>query len=206
MNKWNWIKMGLKLIKVSLVLMLVLLLTSNISDKVLDTGEDFNLNMTLGVIAMAEKEEEEKPPVVEEKPQQPVVVEKKEENKTQTNNKTQSSLKKLSGDLTGYAADCPLCNGTLACKSSYKVYKNNVVTYPDSTYGNVRIVASSKNLTCGSIIKFEAKSISSEPIIAIVLDRGVLGNNIDLLMPTEDAARKQVGRKKITYEVLRNGW
>lgn len=198
--------MGLKLIKVSLVLMLVLLLTSNISDKVLDTGEDFNLNMTLGVIAMAEKEEEEKPPVVEEKPQQPVVVEKKEENKTQTNNKTQSSLKKLSGDLTGYATDCPLCNGTLACKSSYKVYKNNVVTYPDSTYGNVRIVASSKNLTCGSIIKFEAKSISSEPIIAIVLDRGVLGNNIDLLMPTEDAARKQVGRKKITYEVLRNGW
>lgn len=214
MNKWNWIKMGLKLIKVSLVFALAVLLTANVSKMVSDSQEDLDLNMTLGVIASLTKEEEEKPSIVEEEPKTSVVTDKKIEsstqNKTQSNtqsqNNAQSSLKKLSGDLTGYAADCPLCNGTLACKSSYKVYKNNVVTYPDSTYGNVRIVASSKNLTCGSIIKFEAKSISNEPIIAIVLDRGVRGNNIDLLMPTEDAARKNVGRKKITYEVLRNGW
>lgn len=190
MNKWNWIKMGLKLIKVSILFMLVAMVQSNISNMVFNTKEDFDLNMTLGVIAMAEKEEEEKP--------HEVIV---EENKQQS-----VSINKFSGDLTGYAADCPLCNGTLACKPSFKVYKNNVITYPDKTYGNVRIVASSKNLTCGSIIKFNAKSISNEPIYAIVLDRGVLGKNIDLLMPTEDAARKQVGRKKITYDVIRNGW
>jgi len=89
---------------------------------------------------------------------------------------------------------------------SYKVYKNGVITYPDKTYGNVRIVASSKSLACGSIIRFNAKGISSEPVLAIVLDRGVRGQNIDLLMPTEDAARKKVGRKKITYDVIRNGW
>lgn len=190
MNKWNWIKMGFKLIKISFIIMLVMLLQTNISDKVLKHSDDFDLNMTLGVIAMAEKEKEEKPRevVVKENIEQSV------------------SLNKFSGDLTGYAADCPLCNGTLACKSSYNVYKNGVVTYPDKTYGNVRIVASSKSLTCGSIIKFDAKSISNEPVIAIVLDRGVRGRNIDLLMPTEDAARKQVGRKKITYDVIRNGW
>ena len=54
------------------------------------------------------------------------------------------------GDLTGYSADCPACNGTLACKPKYDVYKNGVVTYPDKEYGNVRIVAThQKNLKCG---------------------------------------------------------
>ena len=41
---------------------------------------------------------------------------------------------------------------------------------------------------------------------AIVLDRGVLGTDIDLLSPSEDYARQYVGRHKITYDVLRNGW
>ena len=40
-----------------------------------------------------------------------------------------------SGDLTGYSADCPACNGTLACKPTYNVYKNGVVSYYDNTYG-----------------------------------------------------------------------
>ena len=111
----------------------------------------------------------------------------------------------LNGSLTGYAADCPMCNGTLACKRDYKVYKNGVVNYNDGTYGNVRIVASSKKLPCGSIIEFDSNVVNGT-VYAIVLDRGVLGNNIDLLVETESYASKYIGRSNISYKVLREGW
>ena len=103
------------------------------------------------------------------------------------------------GDLTGYSADCPKCYGTLACKPNYDVYKNGVVTYNDKDYGNVSIVATSKNVPCGSIIKFN-------DTYAIVLDRGVLGYDVDLLVESEQYARQHIGRKKITYDIVRSGW
>ena len=109
------------------------------------------------------------------------------------------------GQLTGYAHDCPLCGGTLACASSYNV-RDRRDYYPDKEYGTVKIVASSKNLPCGTIIRFNKPSISPEPVIAIVLDRGVPGNNLDLLSPTEEYASKYIGRSTITYDVLRTGW
>lgn len=109
------------------------------------------------------------------------------------------------GDLTGYTADCPLCNGHLACLPNYDVL-NGVNTYQDISYGNVMIVASSKNLPCGSIIRFNKPTISADPILAIVLDRGVLGNDIDLLANDVMYATTYVGRSTITYDVLRNGW
>jgi hypothetical protein len=109
------------------------------------------------------------------------------------------------GDLTGYVANCPLCTGKLACLPNYNVL-NGVVNYQDISYGSVRIVASSSNLSCGTIIRFNKSSISSEPIIAIVLDRGVLGNDIDLLSVDTSYATGYVGRATITYDVLRNGW
>ena len=142
--------------------------------------EGYWLNESVGVDASAIKGQEEKP-----KPK-PVV----------SNN--------LSGYLTGYGADCPLCGGTLACLSSYNVYKNNVVTYNDRTYGNVRIVASSRNLPCGRIVRINSNRVPGG--LAIVLDRGVLGNNLDLLCPSEDYASQYVGRSYVTYEVLRRGW
>ena len=109
------------------------------------------------------------------------------------------------GQLTGYAHDCPLCGGTLACAYKYNV-RDRRDYYPDKEYGNVKIVASSKNLPCGTIIRFNKKSISPDPVIAIVLDRGVPGNNLDLLTPTEEYASKYIGRSTITYDVLRIGW
>ncbi len=186
MNKMNWIKMGLRIL---LLIIFIIALTKSTSKNVAVRVENFNFNKTLGMQAEASKEEEEEP--------KPVVVEKKT---------PVVSTTKITGDLTGYSADCPLCNGTLACKPSYKVYKNNVVTYPDSTYGNVRIVASSTKMPCGSIVRFNIGTISSSPVTAIVLDRGVLGNDLDLLMPTEKDAINLVGRRHITYEVLRRGW
>ena len=106
---------------------------------------------------------------------------------------------KHSGDLTGYSADCPACNGTLACMPKYNVYKNGVTTYSDKEYGDVNIVASSKKVPCGSIIKYNDK-------YAIVLDRGVLGYDLDLLVESEAYAIKYVGRSEITYEIIRSGW
>ena len=109
------------------------------------------------------------------------------------------------GDLTGYGADCPLCGGTLACMPSLDVLHGNV-TYNDATYGNVRIVASSQNLPCGTVIRFDSQRISNEPVVAIVLDRGVLGTHIDLLSTSEAEASNNVGRSVITYDVIRKGW
>ena len=111
----------------------------------------------------------------------------------------------LTGQLTGYAHDCPLCGGTLACASNYNV-RDRRDYYPDKEYGTVKIVASSKKLPCGTIIRFNKASISPDPVIAIVLDRGVPGNNLDLLTSTEEYASKYIGRSTITYDVLRRGW
>lgn len=110
------------------------------------------------------------------------------------------------GELTGYAGDCPLCSGYLACPPRTNVLKKGIY-YNDSTYGKIRIVASSKKYPCGTILKFNVKKLSDEPMIAIVLDRGVSGNVIDLLTESEDYATKHVGRvKNLEFEVLREGW
>lgn len=192
MKSRSWVKMGFKIVKVIILIVFVgvMFYSSTKANKYI-LLENYEFSEELGVSTTATKEEEEKPKPVET----PVV-----------DNTNVLGASKYTGDLTGYVAHCPACYGTLACKSSYDVYKNGVVTYPDSTYGNVRIVASSKNLKCGSIIKFNLSTISSEPIYAIVLDRGVLGTDIDLLVSTEDEAIKKVGRRTTTYEVLRNGW
>lgn len=116
-----------------------------------------------------------------------------------------SPLETNSGEITGYSADCPLCTGKLACNSKIDL-SNGKINYFDSQYGNVRIVASSSNLPCGSVVRFSLSSVSEEPIIAVVLDRGVLGNDLDLLMPSQNDALKYVGRVSRSYDVLRFGW
>lgn len=124
----------------------------------------------------------------------------------ETEEKQEEILSTYVGDLTGYAADCPACYGTLGCLPSYKVYRNGVLTYQDRVYGEVRIVASSKKIPCGSIIKFETARVQSGVIYAIVLDRGVYNYDIDLLVQSEAFAYQYIGRSKIKYDVLRYGW
>lgn len=116
-----------------------------------------------------------------------------------------SAKDSYTGDLTGYGADCEACTGKLSCMPNYNVL-DGTSTYTDDIYGNVRIVASSSNLPCGSIVRFNLSKLSNEAIIAIVLDRGVLGNDLDLLMPSEQDALIYVGRNTISYDVLREGW
>lgn len=107
------------------------------------------------------------------------------------------------GMLTGYVADCPECSGKLGCNGQNVL--DGTTTYADSTYGTVRIVASSTNLACGSIVRF-TNPANNEVITAIVLDRGVTGTTIDLLVDSVNTAVTQVGSRKINYDILRFGW
>lgn len=112
----------------------------------------------------------------------------------------------FTGDLTGYAGDCKLCTGYLACPPRTNVLKDGIY-HEDKMYGKLRIVASSRKYPCGTIIEFNVGKLSDEPIRAIILDRGVGGNDIDLLMDSEDLAIKEVGRvKNLEFKVLREGW
>ena len=55
--------------------------------------------------------------------------------------------------MTGYSADCPLCTGYLACTGAYVA--NGTTSFNDKEYGDVVILASSKNLPCGSIVIYD---------------------------------------------------
>ena len=119
---------------------------------------------------------------------------------------TYNPLFTFKGELTGYVGDCPLCTGYLACPPRTNVLKKGIY-YNDKTYGTVRIVASSRRYPCGTILRFKVGKLSDEPIIAIVLDRGVGGDVLDLLTESEEYAIKHVGRvKNLKVEVLREGW
>ena len=113
-------------------------------------------------------------------------------------------LDTFTGDLTGYGANCPLCSGKLGCTG--QDVTDGTTIYNDADYGEVRIVASSKNLKCGSIVTFDAGYVSDKKVVAIVLDRGVLGTDLDLLMPSENDASMYVGRNTLSYDVLRVGY
>ena len=143
--------------------------------------ENYNLNKTLDLTAMSKKVQED------------------------IYNDLYSAKDTFIGDLTGYSADCPLCSGRLSCMPSLDVLNGNV-NYFDSTYGNVRIVASSTNLSCGSIVRLNTNRIAENEQIAIVLDRGVLGKDLDLLVTDSQTALTKVGRVSVAYDVLRFGW
>jgi len=176
----NTFKIITRSIKVILVLIVIFVIESS-SSKVLGKVENDNFNRNVNLSTMALKVTE------------------------MAENDLYTPLNTLTGSLTGYSHDCPLCGGTLACAPSYNV-RDRRDYYPDKDYGIVKIVASSRNLPCGTIIRFNQPKISSEPIFAIVLDRGVPGNNLDLLVATEEYALKYIGRSTVTYDVLRTGW
>ena len=104
------------------------------------------------------------------------------------------------GYLTAYVADCPLCGGTLGCTGQNVL--DRTTTYNDSEYGSVRIMASSLSLPCGSVLTY---TYNNEKVTSIVLDRGVTGTNLDLLVASEDEAYN-IGKKYISYDILRYGW
>lgn len=114
-------------------------------------------------------------------------------------------LDTYNGTLTAYVANCPLCSGKLGCTGQNVL--DGTTTYYDNQYGLVNIVASSPNLPCGSIVRFKNNTLSrTGEITAIVLDRGVTGTTLDILVDSTETAFTKVGSKFINYDILRFGW
>lgn len=116
---------------------------------------------------------------------------------------TEIVLETFDGTITTYGPDCAGCGGKTS--SGYDVRNGNIY-YDDYMYGKVRIIAADKKYPLGTIIRIAAPNISSEPIIAIVLDRGgaIRGNKLDLLFPSN--AESIYRQKNAKCEVLRYGW
>lgn len=113
----------------------------------------------------------------------------------------------FTGQLTAYRPNCVGCTGKVSCPPRQDVTNGNIY-FNDSTYGKIRIVAADSNIPCGTIVQISNVSFSSEPIIAIVLDRGgaIKGNIMDFLV-TENDDMDIVGRQKnVKFETLRWGW
>lgn len=113
----------------------------------------------------------------------------------------------FSGEMTGYGANCPGCNGTVSCPPRPNITES--VMFNDSFYGNVHILATDSIIPCGSIIKITNVSFSNEAIYGIVLDRGglVKGNVVDFLVEYESYAASNIGRQvNVSFKILRWGW
>jgi len=110
------------------------------------------------------------------------------------------------GAMSGYGPDCRGCSGFLA---SGKYVGDGNVTYYDSDYGNVRILAGDVSIPFGSIVRVKNSRVPE--FLGIVLDRGgSIGFDkkflFDLLYPSEDIALSDEVSYNTTFEILRFGY
>ena len=155
------------------------------------------------------KQEVVEKPIPEKEPVQEEVVIKGEYAPNLEVINTVEVLATYHGKMTGYGPDCVGCSGITA--SGRNVLNGNIY-YEDKTFGTIRIVAGDKSIPFGSIIKITGINISSEPVLAIVLDRGGMigfaeGKHayFDLLYASEGDA-SSFGRQNATFELLRSGY
>jgi len=112
-------------------------------------------------------------------------------------------LETYTGVLTGYGPDCVGCSGITA--SGYNV--KNTITYTDSEFGEIRILAADRQFELYSIVRI-SNVPGMEPIVAIVLDRGSnvgfgRGTLFDLLYSSESTSLQKT--EGVTFEILRRG-
>ncbi len=117
-----------------------------------------------------------------------------------------SSPVAFNGKLTAYGPDCPGCSGNSACPPRQN-FKNGNIYFEDQVYGTVRVVAADRSIPCGSIVRISGISIYSEPVLAIVMDRGgaVTGNHMDLLF-TSQSNLEGFTTSNVKFEIIRYGW
>ncbi len=113
-------------------------------------------------------------------------------------------LETQTGTMSAYGPDCHGCSGHLA--TGFDATKS--ITYADSKYGNVRIVAGDKKYPFGTIVRI--KGVGND-FNAIVMDRG--GNigigrrfMFDLLCTNEAEASRFGTHYNLTFEILRYGY
>ena len=111
------------------------------------------------------------------------------------------------GTITAYGPDCLGCSGNSACPPRQN-FKNGNIYFEDGIYGKVRIVAADRSIPCGSIVRISGINIYSEPILAIVMDRGgkVNGNHMDLLFTSNSNLEGFATSHNIKFEIIRYGW
>ena len=111
------------------------------------------------------------------------------------------------GLVTAYGPDCYGC-GSGETATGYNVSNGNIY-YNHPTYGTIRIVAGDRSIL-RKVVRITGLNISSEPILAIVLDTGGdIGFNkpkgiiLDLLFTSEKSSEVlNFGMQKATVEVL----
>ena len=108
------------------------------------------------------------------------------------------------GKLTHYGPDCALCGGKLACNGQDARGEN--IWYEDKEYGKLRIVATSKTLACGSIIKINIDEYDENGMYAIVLDRGVGPGIVDLLKESQITESPVRTVNKVRFDIVRYGY
>lgn len=108
------------------------------------------------------------------------------------------------GKLTHYGPDCAGCGGHLGCNGQDA--RNGNIYYEDKEYGTVRIVAASKTLPCGSIIRINVDAYDPNGMYAIVLDRGVGDGVIDLLKTSEKAKAPSRTVNNVKFDIVRYGY
>lgn len=179
-------------------------LESSIIMKVLEHEEE-----TVETVPEENTEIEEQEETVEES----VLEEPKEEVKStytyvQTiDTSTYQVLETVSGNLSHYGHDCYGC--TLDCTASGYDISDGRIYYTDPTFGSVRIVAAGSEFPLGTILRLT--NVESNPIIAIVLDRGsAIGQGrsftLDLLAESNAKAYELGIRNGVLIEVLRFGY
>jgi len=112
-----------------------------------------------------------------------------------------------SGLVTAYGPDCYGC-GSGQTATGYNVSNGNIY-YNHPTYGSIRIVAGDRSIL-RKVVRITGLNISSEPILAIVLDTGGdIGFNkpkgiiLDLLFTSEKSQEVlNFGMQRATVEVL----
>ena len=110
----------------------------------------------------------------------------------------------FTGKLTHYGPDCALCGGKLACNGQDA--RNGNIFYNDKEYGTVRIVATTRSIPCGSILRINIDAYDPDGMIVIVLDRGVSGSNIDLLKRSEKEKSPVRTVNGASFDILRYGY
>ena len=108
------------------------------------------------------------------------------------------------GKLVHYGPDCPECGGHLGCNGQDA--RNGNIYYNDSEYGKLRIVAMSSTIPCGSIIRINVDAYDPDGMYAIVLDRGVSGNMVDLLKESAKAKSPVATTSGVTFDIVRYGY
>ena len=157
-------------------------------------------------------EEEVQEEVVEEEPKEEVVVGKDEviEDNTPIDSKPSEEVyvpsitvgSTFKGTMSGYGSDI----GNYTASGHYI---GDSIYYPDSTYGDIRILAGDKSIPFGTVI--EVSNSNAGSFIGIVLDTG---RNIgfgkiyyfDLLFETSREALNYGVSRNVSFKILRVGY